>query len=159
MIAAENILAKILAVDPSAKEQPNAKPSTVVVSAKQLVPVSSMLFNDAECYFDQLSCVTGVDNGLAANTMEMIYHLYSIPFNQSLAIKVIIPRDNPEVESLCSIWKSANWMERETFDMYGIRFLNHPDLRRILMPADWEGYPLRKDYQHQETYRNIDVKY
>ena len=89
----------------------------------------------------------------------MIYHLYSIPFNRSLALRVVLPRDNPEVESLAGIWKSANWLEREVFDMYGVRFRGHPDLRRILMPADWEGFPLRKDYQHQETYHGVTVTY
>jgi NADH-quinone oxidoreductase subunit C len=159
MITGEIILAKVIAVDPSAMFQSNAKPITIIIASSQIVTVSTMLFHDEGLYFDQLSCVTGIDNGPVANTMEVIYHLYSIPFNFSLALKVKLPRENPEVESLAGIWKSANWLERETFDMYGIRFANHPDLRRILMPADWEGYPLRKDYQQQETYRNVDVKY
>ena len=89
--------------------------------------------------------------------MEVVYSLYSIPFDQSLALKVVLNRQSPEVETISSIWKSANWLEREIFDMYGIQFKNHPDLRRILMPADWEGFPLRKDYQEQETYRNIKL--
>lgn len=121
--------------------------------------ICHMLRHDEAMFFDQLSCVTGVDNGPAVNTMEVIYHLYSIPFHHSLALKVILPRDKPEVNSVVPHWKSANWLEREVFDMFGIHFTNHPDLRRILMPADWEGYPLRKDYQQQETYRNIVVKY
>jgi NADH-quinone oxidoreductase subunit C len=106
-----------------------------------------------------LSCVTGIDNGPEAGTMEVIYNLYSIPFNRSLMLKVILPRDQAEMESVCGVWKGANWLEREVYDMFGIHFKNHPDLRRILMPADWEGYPLRKDYQHQELYRDIQVKY
>lgn len=132
-------------------------PPTLVVDAKDLVALSESLHRDKAFYFDQLSCVTGLDNGPEAGTMEVIYHVYSIPFNQSLGLKVILPRDGATVDSLCGIWKSANWMEREVFDMYGILFNHHPDLRRILMPADWEGHPLRKDYQQQETYRQIKV--
>lgn len=91
--------------------------------------------------------------------MEVVYHLYSIPFNKALAVKIIVPRDHPEVPSVAHIWRTANWHEREAFDLLGIHFAGHPDLRRILLPADWEGHPLRKDYQEQSTYRGISVKY
>ena len=91
--------------------------------------------------------------------MEVAYNLYSIPFGHQLMIKVKLNRDNPAIESVNHFWRSANWLEREVFDMYGVVFLNHPDLRRILMPADWEGHPLRKDYKHQEYYRDIKVEY
>lgn len=132
-------------------------PPMLVVEGQDLVRWCELIHRDKDFFFDQLSCVTGVDNGPAAATMEVIYHLYSIPFNFSLALKVILPREQPAVDTLSFVWKSANWMEREIFDMYGISFNNHPDLRRILMPADWEGHPLRKDYQQQETYRDIKV--
>ncbi len=144
-------------IDSSASVVPNSTPQTILVS--KLVEVATELFNNQETYFDQLSCVTGIDNGPEAKTMEVIYHLYSIPFNRSLALKVILPCDNPRVQSLSSVWKSANWLEREQYDMYGIIFENHPDLRRILMPADWDGFPLRKDYKEQDTYRDVQVKY
>jgi NADH-quinone oxidoreductase subunit C len=91
--------------------------------------------------------------------MEVVYNLYSIPFDHHLMIKVILPRENPAVDSVSAIWKTADWHEREVCDMYGITFRNHPDLRRILMPADWEGFPLRKDYKHQEYYRDIKIEY
>ena len=134
-----------------------SNPVCVVCLPVPLVSAMKELQQNPTTYFDQLSCITGIDNGTETNTMEVIYTLYSIPFNQSLNIKVVLDRINPEIESLSSIWKSANWLEREVFDMYGIKFLNHPDLRRILMPADWEGFPLLKDYKEQETYRNIKL--
>lgn len=135
-----------------------ASPNAVTIDPDKLIMISQELHKNPLTYFDMLSCVTGIDNGVEANTMEVIYHLYSIPFNSSLMLKVILPRENPEVASLSGVWKSANWLEREVYDMFGIKFKNHPDLRRILMPNDWEGYPLRKDYQHQELYRGIEVK-
>lgn len=137
----------------------NARPHAIILAAADLLPVCKTLHEDPSTYFDMLSCVTGIDNGVETNTMEIAYNLYSIPFNLHLMLKVMLPRENPVVESVSSIWKTADWLEREVFDMYGIHFNNHPDLRRILMPADWEGYPLRKDYKHQELYRNIKVEY
>lgn len=91
--------------------------------------------------------------------MEVIYHLYSIPHDESLAIKVVLDRQAPIVESVVDIWATANWLERETYDLLGIRFSNHPDMRRILLPNDWEGHPLRKDYEAQEAYHGLTVKY
>jgi NADH-quinone oxidoreductase subunit C len=146
-------------IDDTAAVVPNSTPQTISVASAKLIEVATELFNNQDTFFDQLSCVTGVDNGPDARTMEVIYHVYSIPFNKSLALKVVLPRDHPHVPTLSSIWKSANWLERETYDMYGIIFEDHPDLRRILMPADWDGYPLRKDYKEQDTYRDVQVKY
>jgi NADH-quinone oxidoreductase subunit C len=142
-----------------ASRDENATPKAVKISQKDLTTVCTALYTEATCYFDMLSCVTGIDNGPEVNTMEVAYNLYSIPYNHHLMIKVTLPRQNPEVETVTSIWKTADWQEREIFDLYGIKFLNHPDLRRILLPADWEGYPLRKDYKHQDYYRDIKVDY
>lgn len=137
----------------------NTTPAGVIIPKETLVPLCVELIKNPSCFFDMLSCITGVDNGVEAGTMEVIYHVYSIPYHTSLALKVILVRDNPELESITSLWKSANWLEREVFDMFGIHFINHPDLRRILMPADWKGYPLRKDYQHEEYYRGVKIDY
>lgn len=137
----------------------NATPKAIKINKADLISVMQSLFGDPVAYFDMLSCVTGVDNGPEVGTMEIVYNLYSIPFDHHLMIKVVVPRDQPEVESVCSIWRTANWHEREIFDLYGIHFANHPDLRRILLPADWEGHPLRKDYKHQDYYRNVKVEY
>jgi NADH-quinone oxidoreductase subunit C len=137
----------------------NATPKAVKIQKEDLSAVCHTLIQNPETYFDMLSCVTGIDNGVSIGTMEIAYNLYSIPYNHHLMIKVVLPRENPEVDSITDIWKTANWLEREIFDMYGITFKNHPDMRRILMPADWEGHPLRKDYKHQAYYRNIKVEY
>ncbi len=136
----------------------NSFPKAIQIPSTDLIHVAENLFQNPECYFDMLSCITGIDNGVEANTMECVYTLYSIPFNFQLMLKVILPRENPEIDSVNNIWKSANWLEREIFDMYGIHFKNHPDLRRILLPADWEGHPLRKDYKQQEYYRGVRVE-
>lgn len=137
----------------------NSTPGGIIIPLKGMVDVMQFLHSDERCYFDMLSCVTGVDNGPEENSMELVYNLYSIPYDIHLAIKVIVPRQKPMVESLVAIWKTADWQEREVYDMYGIDFLGHPDLRRILMPADWEGFPLRKDYKEQKYYRGMEVKY
>lgn len=112
-----------------------------------------------EVFIDMLSCITAVDNGPQTGTLEIIYNLYSIPFNHHLSLKISVPRDNAGVDSVQDIWKTANWHEREAWDMFGVQFEGHPDMRRILLPADWEGHPLRKDYKQQEYYRGIKVEF
>ena len=152
-----SVIKPICQTDPVIDE--TASPKAIKLSKDDLLSVMNTLYRNETTYFDMLSCITGIDNGEQAATMEVVYNLYSIPFNHHLMIKVVLPREKPEIESVTHIWKTANWQEREIFDMYGIHFKNHPDLRRILMPADWEGHPLRKDYKHQEYYRGIKVEY
>jgi NADH-quinone oxidoreductase subunit C len=137
----------------------HASPKAIKIAKEDLVEVCLNLRENSSTYFDMLSCLTAIDNGVEAKTMEVVYNLYSIPYNIHLMLKVVLPRENAEVDTVTHVWKTANWNEREAFDMYGINFIGHPDLRRILMPADWEGYPLKKDYKHQEYYRDIKVEY
>jgi NADH-quinone oxidoreductase subunit C len=146
-------------VTPDIKVDEKTSPKAIIVPPDTLKNVCQELYRNPSTYFDMLSCVTGIDSGPEVNSMEIVYNLYSIPFNHHLMIKVVLSRENPEVDSVTSIWRGADWLEREVFDMYGIKFSDHPDLRRILMPADWEGYPLRKDYKHQEHYRDVKVEY
>ncbi|HVD98851.1 MAG TPA: NADH-quinone oxidoreductase subunit C [Cytophagaceae bacterium] len=131
----------------------------LTIAAKELPDVCLFLRDTEGLYFDYLSCLTGLDNGPEKKTMEVLYHLYSIPYEHSFVIKVETDREQPEVPTVSTIWRTADWHEREAYDLFGIRFTNHPDLRRILMPADWEGFPLRKDYQEQEYYHGIKVRY
>ncbi|MES2795270.1 MAG: NADH-quinone oxidoreductase subunit C [Bacteroidota bacterium] len=136
----------------------------LMVQVDKIGEISKFLKEDSRCYFDSLSCITGLDNGPEKNTMEVVYNLYSIPYDHKIALKVevmrnILGEELPKVPTVSGVWHSANWDEREAFDLLGIQFVGHPDLRRILMPDDWEGHPLRKDYQHQEIYHGITVKY
>lgn len=139
-----------------------ATPNSLIVPAQLIHDICLELHTYPDCYFDFLSCITGIDNGPEIKTMEVVYNLYSIPFDLKLMIKVSLPRneegeDLPEVPTVSSIWRTADWHEREIFDLVGIRFSGHPDLRRILLPTDWEGHPLRKDYKNLEKYHGIIV--
>lgn len=96
--------------------------------------------------FERLTSVTGVDRFPAEPRFEVVYHLQAIAGKQRLRLKARVSGTNAEIESVTSVYCGADWYERETFDLFGIRFLNHPDLRRIMMPEDWDGHPLRKDY-------------
>lgn len=96
--------------------------------------------------FIRLSTVTAVDRHPAEPRFEVVYHLHSVDRNQRLRLKCRLPGEQPEIDSVTPVWRAAEWYERETFDLFGIRFRNHPDLRRIMLPDDWEGHPLRKDY-------------
>lgn len=132
---------------------------------KELLPdICQFLHDNEQTYFDTLSCITGIDNGTKEGTMEVIYHLYSIPYDTKIVLKVILKRSEegealPELPTVTKTWKGANWLERETYDLLGIKFTNHPDMRRILLPEDWEGHPLRKDYKEMEYYHGIKVAY
>ncbi|MEZ0483212.1 NADH-quinone oxidoreductase subunit C [Fibrella aquatica] len=137
----------------------------LLVEADELVKICQFLRNDDRLYCDLLACVTAIDNGPELNTMEVVYNLTSIPYQHDLMLKLTVPRHNPDdpqhlpnVPSLAGVWRTADWHEREAFDLVGIRFTSHPDLRRILLPLDWEGHPLRRDYQEPERYHGISTK-
>jgi NADH-quinone oxidoreductase subunit C len=117
---------------------------TVEIAPERLVETCRYLKNEGK--FERLSTVTAVDRYPSEPRFEVVYHLHSIARNQRLRLKCRLPGENPVIDSATVVWRSANWYEREVFDMFGIHFLNHPDPRRILMPEDWEGHPLRKDY-------------
>jgi NADH-quinone oxidoreductase subunit C len=99
-----------------------------------------------ELKFERLTSVTAVDRYPAEPRFEVVYHLQSVAGKQRLRLKARLSGQNPEIESAAGIYRSANWYEREVFDLYGVTFLHHPNMTRIMLPDDWEGHPLRKDY-------------
>jgi NADH-quinone oxidoreductase subunit C len=118
----------------------------VTLSSGILLAACTLLRDDPEFAFDMLVDLTAVDRTTAEERFEVVYHLYSLKNRRYLVLKVRTDGDRPEVPSVTGIWASANWHERETFDMFGIKFTNHPDLRRMYMPEEFEYYPLRKDF-------------
>jgi len=128
---------------------------TLFIGAPRIVEVCRFL--KAEQQFVRLSSITAVDWIPADPRFEVVYNLHSMDRNARLRLKCWVSESECEIDSVTGVWRSANWYEREVFDLFGIRFRNHPDMRRILMPSDWEGYPLRKDYPvhgYKYTYQN-----
>lgn len=126
----------------------------ISVTASKIKEVAKFLRDDAEMRFDTLMCLSGIHYA-KEEELGVAYHLWSTELNQKIALKVRVPEADPHVPSVESIWKTANWHEREAYDMTGVLFDGHPNLTRILLPEDWEGHPLRKDYEQQEFYQGI----
>lgn len=128
---------------------------TLGIAPEKIVDVCRYL--KQEQGFVRLSSVTAVDWFPDEPRFEVVYHLHSLDRNERVRLKVRVGGEAPEIDSVTGVWRGANWYERETFDLFGIRFRNHPDLRRIMMPDYWEGHPLRKDFPihgHKYSYRN-----
>jgi len=119
---------------------------TVTLKQDSLLPVCSFLRDDPDYSFRFLVDVTAVDYYDRTPRFIMVYHLLSMKHNLRLRLKVPLTGEMPEIETVSGIWPTANWHERETYDLLGVRFINHPDLRRILLPDHWDCHPLRKDY-------------
>jgi len=117
----------------------------VVVAPSQSLELLGFLYNLG---FEYLNCLSGAD-WIEQGELEVIYNLSSLRHKHKAQVKVRVPRGNPVVRSVVSFWKTANWHEREAYDLFGIRFEGHPDHRRILLSEDWVGYPLRKDYEDE----------
>lgn len=126
----------------------------IEIGVDKLEALMKGLASHPKLYFDHLSCITAIDIN---SGFELVYNLYSYPFNLQVAVKVLLEKEQPSAPTMSHIWRTANWHEREAFDLFGIHFTNHPDLRRILLPADWLGHPLRKDYQQQDYYHGMKV--
>jgi NADH-quinone oxidoreductase subunit C len=119
---------------------------TIYVPREHIVAVATFLRDDEELRYDYLSDLTGNDWPEREPRFEVIYHLYSMLHFTRLRLKVRVPENECTCPSVTSVWGTANWHEREVFDMFGIEFEGHPSLRRILLPEEWEGNPLRQDY-------------
>jgi NADH-quinone oxidoreductase subunit C len=117
---------------------------TLEIAPAKIASVCGFLKYDQK--FIRLSTVTAVDRYPAEPRFEIVYHLHSVERNERVRLKCRVGGSEPVIDSVTRVWRGANWYEREVFDLFGVRFAGHPDLRRIMMPEDWEGHPLRKDY-------------
>ena len=133
---------------------PPKKDPFCVFAAPRLREICRSLKDTPELYFDFLEDLTATDHP-KENLIRVVYHFYSYRHRHLFIAKVELDRKDPQVDSLEPLWKAANWMEREVFDLFGVIFKGHPDLRRILMPDDWVGTPLRKDYTEAGGYQGI----
>ncbi|MBI5403435.1 MAG: NADH-quinone oxidoreductase subunit C [Ignavibacteriae bacterium] len=129
----------------------------ITVETGKIHAVCLFLRDEERLQFDYLSCLSGVDYD--KDNLASVYHLYSFALNHKIVLKVIVPKSNPIVPSVYDIWAAAEWHERESYDLMGIVYENHPDLRRILLPEDWEGHPLRKDFKVPEFYNGMKIPY
>lgn len=128
--------------------------ASATVEPARVNEVCRFLRDDAALRFDCLSNQSGVDYP-KRNVIEVVYHLFSYPHRHWFVLRAEASRDNPVVPTVTDVWSHANWQEREIFDLLGVTFPGHPDLRRILMPEDWPGHPLRKDFVEPEEYHGI----
>jgi len=130
--------------------------ASVTVPPAALVEVCRHCRSEPALAFDCLSNLSGVDYP-KREVIQVVYHLYSYTHRHAFVLKVDAPRDAPAVPSVAGIWSHAEWQEREVFDLLGVAFEGHPDLRRLLMPEDWPGHPLRKDFVEPEEYHGIST--
>ena len=129
-------------------------PAFVVVTPAAVNEVSRFLKEDPNLSFDVLMCLSGVDY---KEKFAVAYHLHSLKHRHAIGMKVFLPRETPSLPTVDDVWPAANFQEREVFDLFGIAFEGSKDLRRILLPEDWEGHPLRKDYKYPDFYHGIKV--
>lgn len=155
---ADPIIAKFGAAPDGAIEwkEGHAGDAYAIVDAGKVIEIARHLKAEPAFAFDTLSNLTGVDLlKLKLERIAVVYHLFSYVHRHSFVMKVHLDRTAPTVSTMGGVWKSAYFMEREVFDLLGVNFDGHPDLRRILLPEDWVGHPLRKDYKEAETYQGI----
>ena len=123
--------------------------TTLIVAREHIVAAARFMRDTPGLVYNFLSDISAVDYYPDYNRPERFgvsYHLYSMLYNRRLRLKVFVPEEDPQVDTVTTVWPGANWLEREIFDMMGITFTGHPDLRRVLLPADWDGHPHRRDY-------------
>jgi NADH-quinone oxidoreductase subunit C len=131
----------------------------VTVAPEALLDVATWCRSEPDLAFDNLMCLSGVDYPKETPPrIEVVYHLFSYAHRHRFVLRVFLPREDPRVASVESVWGVANWHEREAYDMFGVIFTGHSDLRRILLPDDWQGHPLRKDWVDPDFYNGMHVK-
>lgn len=130
---------------------------TVVINPGSVNEICTFLHSDESMQFDSLMNLAGYDPGGEAE-LEVIYHFYSTSLDHYITVKALTSRKTPAVSSIAALYRTADWHEREAYDMFGIGFEGHPDLKRILLEEDWEGFPLRKDYVPAEFYRGMRIE-
>lgn len=131
---------------------------TILILPEHLLEIAQFLREDPKMSFEVLSDVTAMDYLRRKPRFEVVYHFHSLTLKHRVRVKVLVEEGQEVVPSLVSIWRSANWGEREVWDMFGIRFEGHPDLRRILMYEEFQGFPLRKDYPVQQSQPRMDLR-
>ncbi len=129
-------------------------PAALVIPVNFILEFFEWLKTEPSLNFDYFEFSTVNDR--PPEHMDLIYSVYSLEFKHRLCVKVTIPRENPTAPSLSHLWKNADWNEREIIDLFGVFFQSHPDPRRLMMPDDWEGHPLRKDYMHPNLIKRPD---
>lgn len=139
-----------------AVETAHAGDAFLSIDPKRILEACSFLRDDPDLSYEWLMCLSGVD--YPPDTIAVVYNLHSQTHGRKLTLKALLDRNDPRVASVESVWRMADWHERECYDMLGVVFEGHPDLRRILLPFDWEGHPLRKDYVYPESYRGVTNK-
>ena len=128
----------------------------IQIQPEQWKDIAQFIKTDSELKFDSCQCITGVDLGLEEG-LEVRYNFHSMKLKHKIEIRISIARKKPNIPSVEQVWRIADWFEREVYDMYGIRFKGHRDLRRMLLPEDWKGWPLRKDYKTPNIYNGMKV--
>lgn len=136
----------------------------LVIDKDSIVAIGNFLRDDPELAFDTLHCLSAVDYlkdpkaEADEGRIEIVYHLTSLKHKHWIVLKVVLPRDNPRMSTAEGVWKAANWHEREAYDLFGVRFEGHSDFRRILLPEDWPGHPMLKDWEWPDEWHGIPVK-
>jgi len=142
---ADELKIKISALLPSVTFEEGGEWLNINVEPTDWLPLAQQLRNDISLYFDYLFCLTCID---WKTHLTMVYHLSSTKFRHNIVIKSKLDRNNPEIETVSHIWRTADFHEREVYEMFGVNFLNHPDLRLLILPDGWEGKnPMRKDFE------------
>ena len=140
----EDLKLKLSGIQPLVSFEEGGEWLNIIVPPEELKAFVLQLRSDPDLIMDYLFCLTCVD---WKTHFTMVYHFSSTRYRHNIVVKAKIDRTNPEIETVSDIWRTAEMLEREVYDLFGVKFLHHPDLRRLIMPDDWEGWPLRKDFE------------